>query len=93
MGAGGERWQKALDPDTYIPFRLSEKTVLSHDTRRFRFSLQTPFHTLGLPIGQHVSMKFIDTDGKTVTRSYTPTSSDVDVRYEEIMRGGGGRGV
>lgn len=77
-GLGGG--QKALDPDTYIPFRLVKREVLSHDTRMFRFALQTPGHILGLPIGQHVSMKYVDEQGKTVTRSYTPTSSDIDVR-------------
>ena len=73
--------QIALQPEVYTPFRLQEKEELSHDTRMFRFALQSPKHVLGLPIGQHVSMKFVDkTDGKTVTRSYTPTSSDLNVR-------------
>lgn len=67
----------------YTPFRLQEKEELSHDTRMFRFALQSPNHVLGLPIGQHVSMKFVDkADGKTVTRSYTPTSSDLNVSDE-----------
>lgn len=74
-----ETAQKALDPDNYIAFSLVEKVVLSHDTRMFRFALQSPKHVLGLPIGQHVSMKYVGKDGKMVTRSYTPTSSDHDV--------------
>lgn len=73
--------QIALQPEVYTAFRLQEKEVLSHDTRMFRFALQSPKHVLGLPIGQHVSMKFVDeADGKMVTRSYTPTSSDLNVR-------------
>ncbi|CAM9878340.1 unnamed protein product, partial [Hapterophycus canaliculatus] len=71
----GKRQQIALQPEEYIPFRLQEREVLSHDTRMFRFALQSPKHVLGLPIGQHVSMKFVDSsDGRIVTRSYTPTS-------------------
>ncbi|CAN0548834.1 unnamed protein product, partial [Laminaria digitata] len=77
--------QIALEAETYIPFMLEKKEVLSHDTRMFRFSLQSPLHVLGLPIGQHVSMKFIDTDGKTVTRSYTPTSSDLNVGFVDFV--------
>lgn len=77
--------QRALDPEVYIPFRLEKKEVLSHDTRMFRFALQTPFHVLGLPIGQHVSMKYVDeADGKMVMRSYTPTSSDINVSMSRV---------
>eukprot|EP00903_Cladosiphon_okamuranus_P017715 g16311.t1 len=76
----------ALQPEVYTPFRLQEKEELSHDTRLFRFALQSPKHVLGLPIGQHVSMKFVDkVDGKTVTRSYTPTSSDLDVGHVDFV--------
>jgi cytochrome-b5 reductase len=35
-------------------------------------------HILGLPIGQHISLKFTDSDGKEVQRSYTPVSSNED---------------
>lgn len=78
--------KRALDPETYIPFRLEKKEVLSHDTRMFRFALQTSFHVLGLPIGQHISMKYVDeADGKMVTRSYTPTSSDINVGHVDFV--------
>eukprot|EP00953_Heterococcus_sp_UTEX-ZZ885_P009530 5604-Heterococcus_DN1.PRE.2 len=66
----------ALNPERYQKFVLKEKLALSHDTRRFRFALQSDKHVLGLPIGQHISLKFDDADGKMVTRSYTPTTSD-----------------
>ncbi|CAN0183143.1 unnamed protein product [Pylaiella littoralis] len=75
----------ALQPEVYTAFRLQEKEELSHDTRMFRFALQTPKHVLGLPIGQHVSMKFVDADGKTVTRSYTPTSSDLNLGHVDFV--------
>jgi cytochrome-b5 reductase len=71
----------ALNPERYQKFVLKEKLALSHDTRRFRFALQSDKHVLGLPIGQHISLKFDDADGKMVTRSYTPTTSDDEVRF------------
>ncbi|CCK69925.1 cytochrome-b5 reductase KNAG_0D01740 [Huiozyma naganishii CBS 8797] len=41
---------------------------------------------LGLPIGQHVSVRTETPDGKTVVRSYTPISLDEDARgYFELM--------
>lgn len=66
----------AMDPNEFQPFKLIEKESLSHDTRRFTFALQTPTTRLGLPIGQHISLKFVDKDGKGVQRSYTPTTGD-----------------
>jgi len=66
----------AMDPTDFKPFSLIEKEVVSHDTRRFTFALQTPTTKLGLPIGQHISLKFKDTNGKNVQRSYTPVTGD-----------------
>jgi len=68
--------KSAMDPNEFQPFKLIEKESLSHDTRRFTFALQTPTKILGLPIGQHISLKFVDEDGKGVQRSYTPTTGD-----------------
>jgi len=66
----------AMDPAEFKPFALIKKESLSHDTRRFTFSLQTPTTKLGLPIGQHISLKYVGADGKGVQRSYTPTTGD-----------------
>ena len=44
----------ALNPKKKIPFALTERIELSHNTRLFRFALQSPRHRLGLPIGQHM---------------------------------------
>ena len=33
---------------------MTERIELSHNTRLFRFALQSPRHKLGLPIGQHM---------------------------------------
>ena len=74
----------ALDKTKRIPFKLAEKIVLSKDTRLFRFSLQTPEHTLGLPVGNHMLLA-ARVGGKLVMRAYTPTSSDDDVGYFDLV--------
>jgi cytochrome-b5 reductase len=56
--------------------RQKQKEIISHDTRRFTFDLQTPQTRLGLPIGQHISLRFTDSNGKSHQRSYTPTTGD-----------------
>ena len=66
----------AMDPDNFQPFKLIQREEISHDTRRFTFALQSPTRKLGLPVGQHISLRFVDTDGKGVQRSYTPVSGD-----------------
>ena len=53
--------------------------------RRFRFALQSKTHVLGLPIGQHISLKFRNKEGKDVIRSYTPVSSDDDIGYVDFV--------
>lgn len=77
--AGSSPEPTALDPEQWIPFKLKEVESLSHDVKKFRFALQSDKHRLGLPIGQHISLKYVDHDGKDVIRSYTPTSSDDDI--------------
>eukprot|EP00898_Chlorokybus_atmophyticus_P002635 jgi/Chlat1/3372/Chrsp23S00270 len=74
----------ALDPKKRIPFRLIEKEALSHDVRRFRFALQSNKHVLGLPVGKHMFLSATVGD-KMVMRAYTPTSSDDDVGYFELV--------
>lgn len=51
--------------------------------RRYRFGLPRNA-VLGLPIGQHVSVQ-AEIGGKMVQRSYTPTSSDDDRGFFELM--------
>lgn len=75
----------ALNPDEWISLPLAKKEKLSHDVFLFRFALQSPNHKLGLPIGQHISFKFNDENGKLVQRSYTPTSSDCDLGHVDFV--------
>jgi len=82
---------KVLPQSEYKPYPLIRKEVLSHDTRRFTFGLPKG-HVLGLPTGQHVSLCFLDTDGKLVQRSYTPvtdnsTVGEVSLVIKVYMRG------
>jgi cytochrome-b5 reductase len=74
---------KVLPLDDFQPFPLIRKEVLSHDTARFVFGLPEG-HVLGLPTGQHISLRFFEKDKDTgastqVMRSYTPTSDNTTV--------------
>jgi len=45
-------------------------------TMLFRFGLPSKDATLDLAVGQHVSLVFEDSEGKTVSRSYTPITDN-----------------
>lgn len=72
------------DPTVKYPLKLKEKKILSHDTRLFRFELPTEEHVLGLPIGQHIYLS-ARINGSLVVRPYTPTSSDEDQGYMDLV--------
>jgi len=63
-----------LNPNTWQPLQLLDRKVLTHNTRRFRFVLPHQDQKLGLPVGQHISIRTTLPDGKQVIRPYTPTS-------------------
>ncbi|KAJ1433659.1 cytochrome b5 reductase 2 [Ochromonadaceae sp. CCMP2298] len=75
----------ALDPERWQAFKLIHIEEISHDVKKFRFALPTPDAVLGLPIGQHISLKYVDAEGKEVQRSYTPVSSDDDLGIVEFV--------
>lgn len=86
--------KKVLDPNTFQEFPLTEKTILSHNTAIYRFSLPSSNSILGLPIGQHISLgahldvkdpKTEVVSNKEVVRSYTPISSDVNPGYFDLL--------
>lgn len=64
-----------LDPGKWQPLQLLDKKELTHNTRRFRFVLPHQDQKLGLPVGQHISIKTTLPDGSVVMRPYTPTSA------------------
>ncbi|XP_031563885.1 NADH-cytochrome b5 reductase 3-like [Actinia tenebrosa] len=74
----------ALDSQKKIPFELIAKEIVSHDTRRFKFALQSPDHILGLPVGNHVYIS-AKIDGNLVIRPYTPVTSDDNKGYFELV--------
>ncbi|OQE46143.1 hypothetical protein PENCOP_c001G02008 [Penicillium coprophilum] len=73
-----------LEPQQYQRLPLVEKTELATNVYRFVFALPTATGVLGLPIGQHVAIRAI-VDGTTVTRSYTPTSNNIDRGRIELV--------
>ncbi|XP_048865768.1 NADH-cytochrome b5 reductase 3 [Brienomyrus brachyistius] len=72
------------DPNIKYALRLIDKEIISHDTRKFRFSLPTADHVLGLPIGQHIYLS-AKVDGNLVVRPYTPVSSDDDKGFVDLV--------
>ncbi|OLL24147.1 NADH-cytochrome b5 reductase 1 [Neolecta irregularis DAH-3] len=66
----------------YQEFELLDKTVLNHNTAIFK--LPGPADSLGLPIGQHITIA-ADIEGKRIERSYTPISSDNDKGYFDLL--------
>jgi len=82
--SGDKLTKIALNPQQKIPFKLIEKHIISHDTRRFRFALQTPEHVLGLPVGKHMYLS-AHIDGKLVIRPYTPVTSDDELGYFDLV--------
>jgi cytochrome-b5 reductase len=72
------------DSQVKYPFTLVNKEIITHDTRKFTFALPSKEHVLGLPLGQHIYLS-ADINGDLVIRPYTPTSSDDDKGYFELV--------
>jgi cytochrome-b5 reductase len=73
--------------ETTIFPKLIEKTVLTQGAlpvKLFRFQLDNPKQSLGLPIGQHIWL-ISDIDGEEIKRSYTPTSTNDDLGYFDLV--------
>lgn len=65
-----------LQSRAWSKIKLSEVKNVSWDTRIFVFDLEHEKQSLGLPIGQHLMIKFLDPATKEVIiRSYTPISN------------------
>ncbi|KAI4871947.1 hypothetical protein NFI96_002732 [Prochilodus magdalenae] len=72
------------DPTVKYPLPLVDKEEITHDTKKFRFSLPSPAHVLGLPVGQHVYLS-AKVNGSLVIRAYTPVSSDEDQGFVDLV--------
>ncbi|KAJ2702546.1 NADH-cytochrome b5 reductase [Coemansia sp. IMI 203386] len=73
-----------LHASEYRKFKLVRKTQLSPNTARYRFELPSIDAILGLPIGRHISL-MVKVNGKEIARSYTPTSTDNDKGFFELV--------
>ncbi|KAF3957320.1 hypothetical protein CMV_017659 [Castanea mollissima] len=75
----------SLNPEKFIDFKLVKKTPISHNTAKFKFALPKPTSVLGLPVGQHIICRGIDSQGEEVIRPYTPVTLDSHVGYFELV--------
>lgn len=73
-----------LEPKTYKKLPLIQKDQLSSNVYRFVFQLPNSKDVIGLPIGQHVAIKAM-VNGASVSRSYTPTSNNLDLGKLELV--------
>lgn len=76
--------RKVLDPVEWREFPLKEKIALSHNTALYRFGLPHPNDSLGLPVGQHISV-MAEINGKQIMRSYTPSTLDCDKGHFDLV--------
>lgn len=74
-----------LDPSRWQELALVDKKSLTHNTRRFRFALPYRDQVLGLPVGQHISVKASLQDGTEVMRPYTPISDGQQRGYVDFV--------
>jgi cytochrome-b5 reductase len=73
-----------LEPKDYRELPLIRKDQLAPNVYRFVFQLPGPGDVIGLPIGQHVAIK-ANINGAAVSRSYTPTSNNLDLGRLELV--------
>lgn len=59
---------------------------MTHDTKIFRFALPNPEMELGLPVGQHIKLRFhSDAEKDFVERPYTPITTETTKGYFELL--------
>jgi cytochrome-b5 reductase len=79
-----------LSKDEYRSFKLIEVETLTSGAlvkcpvKRYRFALPKSSDSLGLPIGQHIRIR-AEIEGEEVLRSYTPTSTNDDKGYFDLV--------
>jgi len=73
--------------ESVIHPKLVKKEVLTQGAcpvKLFRFELDSAKKSLGLPIGQHIWLT-ANIDGEEIKRSYTPTSTNDDLGYFDLV--------
>ncbi|KAH6558685.1 hypothetical protein KP509_1Z050000 [Ceratopteris richardii] len=73
-----------INPRQKVSCKLIHKKALSYDVRLLRFELPSKEHILGLPVGKHILL-YATVNGKLCIRAYTPTSSEEDVGFFELL--------
>eukprot|EP00877_Chromochloris_zofingiensis_P000050 jgi/Chrzof1/10045/Cz04g25060.t1 len=71
-----KRAKAFLDPQQFQTLPLAKIEHITHNVRRYVFSLPDAKMRVGLPTGQHISFWAKDADGKDVYRPYTPVTDD-----------------
>lgn len=69
----------SLKTGEFLKFPLISKKEVSENTAVYRFKLANEDDVLGLPIGQHITIR-ATIDDREVIRSYTPISLDTSAR-------------
>ena len=70
----------------YHKYKLISKTQHNHDSVVMRFALQSDDTVLGLPIGNHLRIRWKDDSLKEpIMRSYTPISDDTHIGYFDLL--------
>src|ERR1700684_4524873 len=82
----GQKRATFLHPRSWTSALLHCKRVVSWDTRIFTFQLEHEDQTLGLPVGQHLMIRFRDPrTQEAIIRSYTPISSITQKGFMDIL--------
>ncbi|OQV11635.1 putative NADH-cytochrome b5 reductase 3 [Hypsibius exemplaris] len=66
-------------PDVPVKVKMIDKVKVTGDTRRLRFALPSPHHTVGVPAGNYLFVTALINGVKEV-RSYTPISGEHNER-------------
>jgi nitrate reductase (NAD(P)H) len=75
-----------LSPRHWKRSTLASKKSVSWDTRIFRFALESPSQTLGLPTGQHMMIRLRDpVTREMIIRSYTPISETGEPGFVDVL--------
>lgn len=78
-------FKKALKAGEFNDYELIAKNAVTKNTSIYRFKLGDENTVLGLPVGQHISIR-ATIDEKKVMRSYTPISLDSEAKgYFELL--------
>jgi len=72
------------DPNAWKPFTLKEIENINHNTKLFRFALDSPTTPLGTRVASCILTKF-EKDGKAVIRPYTPTTGPETLGHFDLV--------